>query len=196
MHSKLLQKLIVIAALSLVMLFFDAGKLFSGERASFEDLQVGQAVSVEGRYLGAKAILASEIKIDDEPIDQEKLKGKIQTIDDKEKSMRITDVKVLVTPDTLIEDRDIEDPNGDEDAEIEGSPIEFSALRKGWRVKVKGRLQEDDVFTAEQIKVRKPKRSNEIEIESTVQAIDEAQNTLTVMGFTARVNQRTEIEFD
>lgn len=196
MQRKLLQNLVVIGPLSLVMLFIDASSLMGGERGEFDDLQTGQSVSVEGRYLGGKSILASEVEIDDEPLELEKFKGSIQLIDEEENSLVIADVKILVTPDTLIEGRDIDDPSGDKEAKIEGSPIEFSNLRQGWRVRIKGRLQDESVFAAEDIKVRKPKSVNKVEIKSTVQDIDKDQKVLNVMGFIVRVNSRTEIKFD
>lgn len=172
----------LLSSLPIVVLLFASTEVSPGAPATFDDLKVGQAVAVEGRPVGARSMLATEIEILKEHV-REKLNGRIQDIDSRENGLLILGVRVLAARDTHIEDR-------------ERKPIRFSSLQKGWVVKVKGRLGGDGALSAAEIKVSKDQGSDEAELEGKVQAINKAQKTLTVMGVTIRVVLTTKTEFD
>lgn len=168
------------APLALLLLF--AGESSGRTRGSFGDLKVGQTVTVEGQPSGPRTLLARKIKVY-KGTREDKLKGRVQDIDGTDNSLTLLGVRVVAARDARVEDR-------------EGSPTRFSSLRKGWMVKVKGRLRDDGVVEAAEIKVSKGKDADEAEVGSRVQAIDHARSTLTVLGLTVRVTSGSEIKFD
>jgi cytochrome c-type biogenesis protein CcmE len=156
---------------------------FSGSaRASVDDLQVGQTVTVEGKSSGARTIHASEIEIQQAP-QEDKLKGRIQNIDSGANSLVVLGTKVFADRDAQIAARD-------------GSAIPFSSLQKGWMVKARGSLQEEGALHASEIKVSREEAPDEAEVEGRVQSIDKARSTMTVTGLTIRLTPTTKIKFD
>lgn len=184
----------LVFALPLLLLFCASSSLQAGGRASFADLNIGQRVNIDGRQLSGKTLLASDIEMQNEH-GQEKLKGRIEGINSEAKTLVVAGMDISVMTDTEIWDRDIEDPTTGEEI-AKGGSLEFSALRKGWPVKVKGKLRGDSVLEAAEIKVRAPDSGNDAGVEGEIQAIDKARGILTIMGFTIRTNRRTQIKFD
>ncbi len=131
----------------------------AGEPASFQDFKFGQTVLVEGTSSGTRDIAATKIEIQR----RFKLEGEIQAIDGGTYSLIIVGVKIAAVPDV-----EIEDP--------EGIPIEFTALRIGQTVKVKGSVGPDGAFEAKKIELQMTKYA----LEGQIQAID--ANSLTVIG--------------
>jgi hypothetical protein len=156
---------------------------FSGSaQASVDDLQVGQTVAIEGKASDARTVQASKIEIQGAP-SEEKLKGRIQSLDGGAHTLVVLGTRVLTTPGAQIVARD-------------GSAIPFASLQKGWMVKVKGSLQGEGALQASEIKVSREEAPDEAEVEGKVQRIDKARSTMTVTGLTIRLTPATKIKFD
>lgn len=198
MPKRILKAILTLIAFSLPLLalILVIVELSGGEYASFDDLHIGQTISVEGKPLGlgGKTILAKEIEIKNRP-PKEKLKGRIETIDPQELSLTISGVKILLGPDTLIEARHLQD-SAPEEKRKGNAPLYFSVLKQGQRVRVRGKLRDDGAFDADEIQVRNKKTEEEAGVEGELQSIDYARATFTVLGFTIHVNSRAKIEFD
>jgi Domain of unknown function (DUF5666) len=182
MHHKILESVAVACFVAIATLGLSSSALSGSPRASADDLQVGQTVAIEGKSSGARTVNASEIEIQQES-NEEKLKGRIQTIDTGANSLVVLGTKVFAVGDAQIAARD-------------GSAIPFSSLQKGWMVKVKGSLQGEGTLQASEIKVSREEAPDEAEVEGKVQAIDKARSTMTVAGLTIRLTPATKIKFD
>jgi hypothetical protein len=182
MHDRIFGSVAVTCFVAILALGLASSGFSRSARASADDLQVGQTVAIEGKSAGARTVHASEIEIQEES-SEEKLKGRIQNIDDGANSLVILGTRVSTTPDAQIAARD-------------GSSIPFSSLQKGWMVKVKGRLQGEGTLQASEIKVSREEAPDEAEVEGRVQSIDKARSTMTVAGLTIRLTPATKIKFD
>jgi uncharacterized protein DUF5666 len=149
-----------------------------GPPATFENLKVGQVVSVDGTPAGARAVLARIIEIEAGPQD-DKVKGQIDAISTGDKSLTVLGVKVVAGPGARILDRD-------------GRPLSLSGLQKGWVVKARGQLRTDGTLHATEIKVSKP-AADKVGVQGKIQALDTSRRTLTVIGLTIRVTPATTI---
>ena len=118
---------------------------------------------------GEDTFVASEIEVSGA-----KIEAPIQGIDISENSLLILGVKVLISPETKITDRD----------EV---PRDFSTLQTGSMVVVKGLLQKDGTVNARQIIQLKDKTTRRINLEGALQAVDPNQNKLRVLGITVLV---------
>jgi hypothetical protein len=182
MHDRIVGSVAVICFVAMLALGLASSGFSGSARASADDLQVGQTVAIEGKASGARTVHASEIEIQEES-SEEKLKGRIQSIDGGAHSLVILGTRVSAAPDAQIAARD-------------GSAIPFSGLQKGWMVKVKGSLQGEGTLQASEIKVSREETPDEAEVEGRVQSIDKARSTMTVTGLTIRLTPATKIKFD
>jgi Domain of unknown function (DUF5666) len=182
MHDRSFGSLAVICIVAILTPGLASSGLSRSAQASTDDLQVGQTVAIEGKSAGARTVNASEIEIQEES-SEEKLKGRIQTIDTGANSLVVLGTKVFAAGDAQIAARD-------------GSTIPFSSLQKGWMVKVKGSLQGEGTLQASEIRVGREEAPDEAEVEGRVQTIDKARSTMTVAGLTIRLTPATKIKFD
>ena len=155
----LFRTVISTAVLLFMTSVFASNTIRAGESASFRDFKIGQTISVKGKSSGARDIAATKIEIRR----RFKLEGEIQAIDGGMNSLIIVGVKIAAVPDVEI-------------ADPEGIPIEFSALRIGQTVKVKGSVGPGGAFEAKKIELQ----MTEYKLEGQIQAID--ANSLTVIG--------------
>ena len=157
------------------MLFED----FEPERlAGWDDLKVGQLLDLKGVRTGEDTIAASEIEVSGA-----KVEGPIEDIDVANSSLHLLGLKVVVSPETMIMDRNKE-------------PIDLSTLQSGSNVVANGLLQNDGTVLAARIKAKKAKTNGQVIIEGILEGIDQNQNTLTVLGIAVSVTADTYIEFD
>ena len=146
--------------------------------ASWVDLRVGQFLEIKAERRDKNIIVASEIYMSGA-----KIEAPIQGIDVAGNSLLILGVKVLVSPETKITDRD----------EV---PRDFSTLQTGSMVVVKGILQKDDTVNARQIILLKDKTKRRVKLEGALQAMDQDRNKLRILGVTVSVTDDTQIKFD
>jgi len=73
------------------------------------------------------------------------------------------------------------------------TPLKFSSLKAGQRVKAKGRLGDKGVFQAEKIKLGKP-RPYGVSLEGPVEKLDEEHKTITVLGFSVAMTPATKVK--
>jgi hypothetical protein len=182
MHDRAFSSVAVTALVAILMLCFGASGFSRSARATVDDLQVGQTVAVGGKSPDARTIHANKIEIQ-QALREEKLKGRIQTIDSVANSLVVLGTRIFAARDAQIVDR-------------AGSVIPFSSLQRGWMVKVKGRLQEGGGLHASEIKLSREEAPDEAEVEGRVQSIDKARGTLTVAGLVIRLTATTMIKFD
>jgi Domain of unknown function (DUF5666) len=182
MHDRTFSGVAVISCAAILTLCLVSSTFGQGERASVDDLQVGQTIAIEGKSSDARTIQASEIEIQ-QASHEDKLKGRIQKIDSATNSLVVLGTRVLAAQDAQIADRI-------------GGTIPFSSLQKGWMVKVKGQLHQEGALHASEIKVSREEAPDEAEVEGKVQSINKAGSTLTVAGLTIRLTPSTKIKFD
>ena len=145
---------------------------------SRDDLKVGQLLEINAVRTGKDTIVASEIDVSDA-----KLEARIQEVDVANSSLHLLGLKVVVSPETMIMDRNKE-------------PIDLSTLQSGSNVVANGLLQNDGTVLAARIKAKKAKTNGQVIIEGILEGIDQNQNTLTVLGIAVSVTADTYIEFD
>ena len=149
-----------------------------GMPMEFSDLRVGQTVKVGGDMSPAGVYQAAKIKLER---DDYKVEGKIQVIDESEMSLTVLGLQSIASLNSQIVDPD-------------GAPVEFSSLRRGQMVQVKGTVRPDGVLQVKKIKVRGPGKTK-LRVEGVIQEIDDAKGTLTLMGISVAVNKKAKIEF-
>ena len=132
--------------------------------AGWGDLRVGQFLEIKAVRQDEGIIVASEIYMSGA-----KIEAPIQGIDVAESSLLILGVKVHVSAETKITDR-------------EDVPRDFSALRTGTVVVVKGLLRKDDTVDARQIILLKGELKRSVNLEGALQAIDPDRKKLRVLG--------------
>ena len=146
-----------------------------GMPIEFSALRTGQMAKVKGNVRPNGRFEATKIKL---RMTKYALEGEIQAIDAN--SLTVIGVRNHAGFDSIVEEPD-------------GTPIDFFTLRPGQMVKIKGNVRPDGRFEATKIKLRKP--SGGVVMEGAVEMIDNAKNTLTVMGATVYVETGTDIEF-
>jgi Domain of unknown function (DUF5666) len=182
MHDRIFKSVAVSCFVVMLTLGLASSGLGQSARASVDDLQVGQTVAIEGKSSGARTVQAGEIEIQQES-SEEKLKGRIQSIDGGANSLVVLGTKVFAAGDAQIAARD-------------GSTIPFSGLQKGWMVKARGSLQGEGALHASEIKVSREEAPDEAEVEGRIQSIDKARSMMIVTGLTIRLTPTTTIKFD
>jgi len=145
----------------------------------FEDLEVGMRVNIEGRYTGNGSLRAIQMEIKHDG-DMDEMEGEIESVDATRRAMRMFGAPFEVGQ-TLIQDQ-LREVIGLED------------LRGGMRIKCKGRMAPDHIFRPSKIKVKNPSPDSMDELEGEIGAIDAAERTIQVMGFTVHVGEDVEIE--
>jgi len=150
---------------------------FEGMPIEFSALRVGKIAEVSGNLMPEGAFYAKKIKL---RLNEYTLKGVIQAVNVEAMSLVIMGVQNVAAFDSEIKD-------------LEGNAIDFSELRVGQFVKIKGNVRPDGLIQAKRVSLRKTDSTSEIE--AAVQAIDKDTRTLTVMGVPVRVDQSTKIEF-
>jgi hypothetical protein len=148
--------------------------------AAFEDLQVDQGVDVVGRLVGRFTVRARKIEIQRGMSKKQEITGEIETIDAGARTLRLAGIKVVLSPDAVVEDDD-------------ENPVEFPHLKSGQRIKAEGFVGDGAVLRAEEIEVKPAREEPEVGLEARVEKIDAARRTLTVMGFTVLVVPTTKI---
>jgi hypothetical protein len=84
-----------------------------------------------------------------------------------------------------------------EDAEYQAGLTGFSNLKVGMYLDVDGTYLKDGTFLAKQVEdesiklTENPEVANEADIKGKVEKINAANNTLTIMGITVRINDKT-----
>jgi len=149
----------------------------AGAPASPEDLQVGQSVLIEGWLSPERELMAKEVEI----LGRSKVRARIDSIDVEERSLVIHGVKVTTHEYTRVLDKDEDE-------------IPFGRLARGLTVKIWGRMLENGTLFADEIEMRRSGSQELIKLEGAVEGVDEASNTLTVLGVPVRVSRNTKIE--
>jgi hypothetical protein len=149
-------------------------------RGGFADLHVGRGVEIEGTLVGARRMQATAIEIRQATDEDQEVTGTIEAIDAGAKTVTVLGVKIVAADTTIVEDE-------------EGLPVDFSSLKRGWRIKAEGTLQAG-ALAAEEIKMKEAKEK--AKIQGKIEGVDPAAQTLTVMGLRIDVTPATSIHIE
>ncbi len=84
-----------------------------------------------------------------------------------------------------------------QDAEYQGALKSFSDVKVGMYLDVNGTYLKDGTFLAKQVEdesfklVEKPETASEIDIKGKIEKLDKANNSITIMGTTVRITEKT-----
>ena len=146
-----------------------------GEDLTFDDLDVGMLVEVEGEFEDGE-LVAEEIEVQDGDDGGEvEVEGFITALGDS--TLTVGGLLFRVTPDTDIEGE-------------HGADLEFEDLAVGDFAEVEGHFTSDDLV-ADEIEVESDQQAR-IEVEGFIEALGD--HTLTVGGLVFLVTEATEIE--
>jgi hypothetical protein len=147
----------------------------------FDDLKAGQALDVDGRMVGPKTIRATSIEVQRGTVRKQEVTGDIETIDVGGRTLSVLGMQVTASSNVIVEDQ-------------LDAPVEFSGLKVGRRIKVEGRLGDDGVFHADEIKLKDA--DPEVALEGPVEQVDGARKAITLVGFTVLVTPATKIKVE
>ncbi|MCH7975835.1 MAG: T9SS type A sorting domain-containing protein [Bacteroidetes bacterium] len=146
-----------------------------GEDLTFDDLDVGMLVEVEGEFEDGE-LVAEEIEVQDgDDGDEVEVEGFITALGDS--TLTVGGLLFRVTPDTDIEGE-------------HGADLEFEDLAVGDFAEVEGHFTSDDLV-ADEIEVESDQQAR-IEVEGFIEALGD--HTLTVGSLVFLVTEATEIE--
>ncbi len=148
-----------------------------GMPMDFSDLRVGQNVKIKGDVSPAGVFNAAKIKA---LRDEYSIEGVIEAINDVEMSITVLGVQGIATLASPVLDKD-------------GASVEFSSLRRGQLVQVKGSTRSDGGFHVEEIELLEA--DGKLKLEGKIQSIDDAKGTVTVMGISIDVKKKNKIKF-
>ena len=148
----------------------------------FDDLQVGQALKISGKFREGVGFLAVEILL--EPaIEDDEIAAPLQGVDLQRQSVRLFNC-------------DISLPAGMEIKDLKGNRVALNALTPGVMVKLKGAYDEAAGFVPQKIKIRETLEFNIEELQGAIDKIDRTRKRLQVNGIPVVVNANTVIESD
>ena len=138
---------------------------------------VGQNVKIKGDVSPAGVFNVAKIKA---LRDEYSIEGVIEAINDVEMSITVLGVQGIATLASPVLDKD-------------GASVEFSSLRRGQLVQVKGSTRSDGGFHVEEIELLEA--DGKLKLEGKIQSIDDAKGTVTVMGISIDVKKKNKIKF-
>lgn len=141
------------------------------------DIANGMQVEVEGT-LNAGVLMATEVENEDLDIDEGTevdIEGRITLLNKTDKLFEVKGISVRYSNDTEFDDGDMED------------------LANNQQVEVEGVVDAEGVLHAESIEFEE---SNAAELSASVEQVDSAAGTITVLGMTIEVNSSTRIDDD
>lgn len=121
------------------------------------DLQIGQRISVQGRYLSQGIFLAEKVLLKDTS-GHTILKGPIQVIDSVEKTLQVLGLNIILSEPTRISNR-------------EGELTSLTEMRVDDWVMVKGHLTAKETVSASEVQNIEPLPENTAEIASEIQRL-------------------------
>ena len=151
-----------------------------GQVFSFKDLKTGQSVKVKGQAAGDGKIMAMTVSVEEEE-PANCIESRLQAIDAERNTLRVLHRDFVVGGETIIKDlaRDV---------------VSLSDLKVGETIKMKGFYSRARGFVPEKIKVQEPRGYRIDELQGKIDQIDREAGTLTVLGMTVNLNEKTEIE--
>ncbi len=143
-----------------------------------EKLQVGQAVSLTGKYLVGEGFLAVEIS----PGETEaEITCPIHAFDAQHRLLRVFDYAFTLSPQVEVKN-------------LEGDPAGLAALQAGRMVKLKGRFEPAQGFLPEKIKLRDTREFNIEEMQGVITHIERDAQRIVINGIPVLINDRTILE--
>jgi hypothetical protein len=183
---------VVAAALLAVLLLATAtpgsaqSKMWMTPAEILAALKPGQWVKAEGTVQKDFSVLCTEIKFltGDFLDDDWSLTGVVRKVDHEKQEMEILLLPIKIQKDTEFEN----------DA---GTFKSFAQVKAGMLLEIEGTYLKDGTFLANELEDESAKLAedsslaNTIEAEGKVEKIDAVRNTLTLMGITFKINDRT-----
>lgn len=143
-----------------------------------EKLQVGQAVSLTGKYFVGEGFLAVEIS----PGESEaEITCPIHTFDAQHRVLRVFDHAFTLSPQIEVKN-------------LEGAPTGVAALQTGRMVKLKGKFEQARGFLPEKIKLRETREFNIEEMQGVITHIEREAQRFFINGIPVLINDRTILE--
>jgi len=147
---------------------------------NLNDLKVGQRVKVKGKPEEGNRFVALEVS-QKVPKDQAEIEGVLQAIDAAHNSVRILNREFTLPGDLNIQD-------------LQQQRIALGELKSGELVKLKGKYSPSTGLAAEKLKMKETMGFMVEELQGIIDKIDSTEKTLSVVGFTVVVNDKTIIE--
>jgi hypothetical protein len=150
-------------------------------------LKPGQWVELEGTVRPDLSLICTEIKLltGDLLDDDWQISGIIRKIDKEKQEIEIVRLPIKVQPQTEFDDED------------DGLFASFADIKTNMLIQVEGTYLKDGTFLANEIendsaKLReKPERKDRIEARGRVETIDPTSRTITLMGMSFQLTERT-----
>ncbi|MGH7494299.1 MAG: DUF5666 domain-containing protein [bacterium] len=146
-------------------------------------LKPGQWVKMEGTLQKDFSVWCTEVKIltGDFLDDEWSICTLVKKIDSEKQQVEIMQLPVSVQ----------------KDAEYQGELKSFADVKVGMLLDVDGTYLKDGTFLANQVEdesselEEKPEKANEVDVKGKVDKIDAAESTVTIMGITFRITEKT-----
>ncbi len=155
----------------------NSGSSSRGETNKLLCLTVGRRIKVEGKRFDGRKLLADKIEMVEEDDDLE-IEGIIADTARSQSRLQISREFVFVPDSATIVDNRRE-------------PVDWGDLRKGMRVKVKVKRDEDLGLVAESIRYYPGATDRDLEIEAPIEKIDTARSELTLLGIPVKISAHT-----
>lgn len=151
----------------------------------FSSVKPGQWVKIEGAIQKDFGLIAKEVKIltGDFQDDDWEIEAPIRRVVDKGQKK----YEVLLIPVKMQEDATYESDDG--------SVTSFEGLKAGMYVEIEGTFMKDGTFMGEEVQPQlEPEEPNSASLVGKAEKIDAARKTITLMGITCQVSEKTKIK--